>query len=61
MSVQFNSSLIHVLRLNGNKLSKLFEKPEGPRQREKQREEGAILQLLKQGSTVTARAATEDK
>ncbi len=33
-SVQFNSSLIHVLRVNGNKLSKLFEPPTGLRQRE---------------------------
>lgn len=39
-SVQFNSSLIHVLRVNGNKLSKLFEPPTGLRQRQRWREEG---------------------
>lgn len=34
-SVQFNSSLIHVLRVNCNKLSKLFEPPTGLRLRER--------------------------
>lgn len=45
-SEQFNSSLIHVLRVNGNKLSKLFEPPTGLRLRGRRRG-GGMPQLLK--------------
>lgn len=54
-SVQFNSSLIHVLRVNGNKLSKLSEPPTGLRQREGGggRRDWRMPQLSKGGSSVT--------
>lgn len=54
-SVQFNSSLIHVLRVNGNKLSKLSEPPTGLRQREGGggRRDWRMPQLSKGGSGVT--------
>lgn len=36
-SVQFSSCLIHVLRVNGNKLSKLFEPPTGQKKKKQKR------------------------